>query len=99
LEGLLAMRLSHNTNFQRHKEQIQEALDSLKESDEVKNGRIIFSDMLRAAESLDLLFTPDSDVMPSQQIITMRRDEFHKRCKIMGEWLTQNAPDLRLEWI
>lgn len=92
------MKVSQNSNFQRHREQIENQLSSM-EGDVAKSGRTLFNEMLSAAESLDLLFSANSDVMPSQQIITLRRDEFHKRCRAMGEWLTEHAPELRLEWI
>ena len=92
------MRVLQNPNFQRHREQIEQTLNAMDDA-ESKQGRVLFNQMISSAESLDILFTANSDVMPSQQIITMRRDEFHKRCKELGQWLTDNAPDLKLEWV
>lgn len=93
------MRLKNNANFERHKEQISEAIENIADQSASKTGQILYKDMLEAADRFDMLFGPDSDVMPTQQIITLRRDEFHKKCRVMGDWLTQYAPDLKLEWI
>jgi len=97
LEGLLAVRLKYNPIFQRHKKQISEAIEKAPPVSQ-KNGQFLFDQVLIAAEEFDRIFEPDYEGTLSPQIMTIRRDEFQKKCKDLGEWLTENAPDLRLTW-
>ncbi len=91
------MRLKHNPVFQRHKIQIAEAIEKAP-AIERKNGQYLFDEVLMAAEALDNLFEPGFDGDVSPQIMIIKKDEFQKKCRDLGEWLTDNAPNLKLTW-
>jgi hypothetical protein len=91
------MKLSKNPTFIKHTVQIEEALSHVSGPVHA-NGRALFDSMLFAARELDNSITPIDGTMPSQQMITIKRDEFHKSCRDLGEWLTLYAPNLELKW-
>jgi hypothetical protein len=93
------MKLKSNPTFLRHKQQIEGAIKQAP-SIHAKNGQYLYEQMLQAAEDLDNSLAPDvragMDVSP--QVLTIKRDEFQKRCRDLGEWLKDHAPDLELTW-
>jgi hypothetical protein len=97
LEGLLSLKLKHNPIFQKHKVQIAEAIE-LSSASVRKNGQQLFEQMLLAAAEMDAALEPDFQGKPTPQIMSVKRDEFQKKCKDLGEWLNEHAPDLKLSW-
>jgi hypothetical protein len=91
------LRLKHNPIFQRHKEQIAEAIEKSPAISQ-KSGQYLFDQVLIAATELDRMFEPDFEGGISPQIMTVKRDEFQKKCRDLGEWLTEYAPNLVLTW-
>lgn len=91
------MKLSKNPIFLQHKLQIEQALESVNESAQ-SSGRKIYNTMLISAEQLDLLLDPKDSNRPNPAAVSIKRDEFHKTCRDMGEWLTANTPDIKLSW-
>ena len=91
------MKLSKNTTFLKHKAQIEQALLETTESAR-SNGELLFKDMLVCAEQLDSVLSPIDGSRPNPAAVSIKRDEFHKKCRDLGEWLSENAPELKLEW-
>jgi len=89
--------LNKNPIFERHKTQILEAIE-LTSGVTAATGKTLYREMLLAAEELDSLLDPTKGFRPDPHIVTIRRDEFHKRCRDMGVWLEDHAPDLKLVW-
>jgi len=89
--------LNKNPIFERHKVQISEAIESTS-GIIAANGKSLYREMLLAAEDLDSLLGPSKGVRPDPHLVTVKRDEFHKRCRDMGVWLEEHAPDLKLVW-
>jgi hypothetical protein len=54
--------------------------------------------MLLAAVEMDAALEPDFQGKPTPQLMSVKRDEFQKKCKDLGEWLSEHAPDLKLSW-
>ena len=91
------MKLSKNLTFLKHKAQIEQALMSVSESAR-SSGEILLKDMLVCAEQLDTVLAPIDGSRPNPAAVSIRRDEFHKKCRDLGEWLSVNAPELELKW-
>ena len=91
------MRLSKNPVFLKHKMLIEEALLATSGSART-SGEELYRTMVISAEILDTALDPVNGEKPTPQSITVKRDEFHKNCRDLGEWLTKHAPDLKLEW-
>jgi len=91
------MKLSKNPKFLQHKLQIEKALDRVDEFAQ-SSGRKIYNSMLISAEQLDLLLDPRDGGRPNSASVSIKRDEFHKTCRDMGEWLLTNTPDVKLSW-
>lgn len=91
------MKLKHNPIFQRHKIQIEEAI-LMAPSSVRKTGQYLFDQMLMSAAELDNMLEPGFENKPTPQIMSVKRDEFQKKCRDLGEWLTEHAPDLKLTW-
>lgn len=89
--------LNNNPTFARHKVQILEAIEGTSGVTKA-NGKDLYREMLLAADALDDITSPKAGVRPDPHLVTVRRDEFHKRCRDMGVWLTEHAPNLKLEW-
>jgi hypothetical protein len=89
--------LSKNPIFEKHKIQISEAIDNTS-GIVAANGKSLYREMLLAAEELDGLLDPAKGSKPDPHIVTVKRDEFHKRCRDMGTWLEEHVPDLKLTW-
>lgn len=62
------------------------------------SGEILLKDMLVCADQLDSVLAPLDGSRPNPAAVSIRRDEFHKKCRDLGEWLSVNAPDLDLKW-
>jgi hypothetical protein len=89
--------LSKNPTFIRHRILIEEAVEKTTGITK-SNGMALYREMLLAAEELDLISSPVSGERPDPHIVTVKRDEFHKRCRDLGSWLSDHAPNLKLEW-
>ena len=89
--------LSNNPIFAKHKVQILEAIEQTSGVTQA-NGKDLYREMLLAASELDEITNPVSGVRPDPHLVTIKRDEFHKRCRDLGVWLTEHAPKLNLEW-
>jgi len=89
--------LSKNPVFLKHKEQISKAIEDTS-SIIAANGKALYREMLLAAEELDALMDPSKGMRPDPHLVTVKRDEFHKRCRDMGVWLEAHAPNLKLSW-
>jgi hypothetical protein len=89
--------LSKNITFLKHKTQIQEAVD-LTSGLTRTNGKDLFREMIIAADELDLMMAPISGARPDPHLATVKRDNFHKKCRDMGVWLEEHAPSLKLDW-
>ena len=61
-------------------------------------GESLYKNMMISAELLDTALDPASGEKPTPQSVTVKRDEFHKTCRDIGEWLSKHAPDVKLEW-
>jgi hypothetical protein len=90
-------KLSNNPTFLRHKFQISEAIEATSGVTKA-NGKDLYREILLAADALDEITAPVSGIRPDPHLISVRRDEFHKRCRDMGVWLEEHAPDLKLDW-
>ncbi len=91
------MKLSKNLTFLKHKAQIEQVL--METSDSARSsGEILLKDMLVCAEQLDSVLVPLDGSRPNPAAVSIRRDEFHKKCRDLGEWLSVNAPELDLKW-
>lgn len=91
------MKLSKNLTFLKHKAQIEQVL--METSDSARSsGEILLKDMLVCADQLDSVLAPLDGSRPNPAAVSIRRDEFHKKCRDLGEWLSVNAPDLDLKW-
>ena len=62
------------------------------------NGEVLYNAMVSSAELLDKSLDPTSGERPTPQSLQVKRDEFHKNCKNLGEWLDKNAPNVILSW-
>lgn len=91
------MQLSKNPVFLKHKMQIEEALLQTAEPART-TGQSLYDTMIASAELLDTALSPASGERPTPQSVQVKRDEFHKNCKNLGEWLTKNAPNVILSW-
>ena len=91
------MMLSKNPTFIKHKILIEEALSNIAEPSR-SSGNYLFDQMLMSAEELDSILDAKNGERPTPMMLTVRRDEFHKHCRNLGDWLKENAPDLNLEW-
>jgi hypothetical protein len=91
------LKLKHNPIFQKHKLQIAEAIE-LASASARKNGQQLFDQMLSAAEDMDAALEPGFEGKPTPQIMSVKRDEFQKKCRDLGEWLNEHAPNLKLTW-
>jgi hypothetical protein len=91
------MQLSKNPIFLRHKMQIEEALFQTPEPARTV-GQSLYDTMVSSAEILDGALAPGSGERPTPQSVQVKRDEFHKNCKSLGEWLTKHAPNVILSW-
>jgi hypothetical protein len=91
------LKLKQNPIFQRHKVQIAEAIESVSPSAR-KTGQQLFDQMILSAEELDNVFDINPDKQTSPQILNIKREEFQKKCRDLGEWLSEYAPDLKLTW-
>jgi len=89
--------LNNNPIFERHKKQILDIIDS-KSGMVAANGKGLYREMLLASEDLDGLLDPSKGARPDPHLVTIKRDEFHKRCRDMGVWLEEHAPSLKLTW-
>ena len=89
--------LSNNPIFAKHKVQILEAIEQTSGVTQA-NGKDLYREMLLAASELDEITNPVSGVRPDPHLVTIKRDEFHKRCRDLGVWLAEHAPKLNLEW-
>jgi hypothetical protein len=91
------MKLKHNPIFQKHKTQIEEALYSLPHQ-QSSTGWDLFKKMVIASEDLDNASVPQDGIIPTTQIIILKRDHFHKCCRDLGEWMSEHLPNLNLKW-
>lgn len=91
------MKLKNNPVFLKHRNQIEEALNNLPEGS-ASNGRDLFKKMLIAAEDLDNASLPQQGIIPTTQIVILKRDHFHKCCRDLGEWMKDHLPNLELKW-
>ena len=91
------MKLSTNPTFIRHKSQIEQALMEAPESVR-STGELLYKDMLVCADQLDSILEFRNGVRASPASIGIRRDEFHKKCRDLGDWLSVYAPNLELKW-
>lgn len=91
------MMLSKNPTFVKHRIQIEEALTSVSEPTR-SNGNYLFEQMLISAGELDSMLDVANGERPTPMMLSVRRDEFHKHCRNLGDWLKEYVPDLVLEW-
>lgn len=91
------MKLSKNLTFLKHKAQIEQVLVTVSESAR-SSGEMLFKDMLVSAEQLDTVLAPLDGSRPNPAAVSVSRDDFHKKCRDLGEWLSVNAPELQLKW-
>lgn len=89
--------LNNNPIFTRHKGQILEAIEATS-GGIMANGKDLFREMLLAADDLDSMLDPKNGPKPDPHLVTVKRDEFHKRCRDMGVWLEEHAPTVKLVW-
>ena len=90
-------RLSNNPIFAKHKVQILEAIEQTSGVVQA-NGKDLYREMLLSADELDEITNPANGVRPDPQLVTIKRDEFHKKCRDLGMWMNDHAPNLKLEW-
>lgn len=81
----------------KHKMQIEEAL-MLTSEPARSTGEALYKTMVSSAELLDTALDPASGERPTPQSLQVKRDEFHKCCKDLGEWLAKNTPHIVLAW-
>lgn len=61
-------------------------------------GEGLFQQMLISAEQLDIAIMPEDGSKPTPESVSVKREEFHKHCREFGEWMTEYAPSLKLDW-
>jgi len=91
------MKLSKNPIFIKHKMQIEEALEGASGMTK-SNGKDLYREVCVAADELDNLLDPTRGERPDPHMVTIKRDEFHKKCRDLGVWMEEHAPNLKLEW-
>jgi len=91
------MKLSKNPIFIKHKMQIEEALEGASGMAK-SNGKDLYREVCVAADDLDNMLDPNRGERPDPHMVTIKRDEFHKKCRDLGVWMDEHAPNLKLEW-
>jgi hypothetical protein len=54
--------------------------------------------MLISAGELDSMLDVKNGERPTPMMLSVRRDEFHKHCRDLGDWLKEYVPELVLDW-